>query len=118
MAVSEKIRNRTETAVAAIRDSHLDPGEKDDLIEIVCDARDGTNGLTPEDKLQANADNIFALVFLFVRAATAKPTPTASWKDVIIQCRRELAVLGLGVITLLVLRPQIADVVEHILSRN
>ncbi len=116
MAVSEKILNRTDTAIQAIRDSHLAPGEKDDLIEIVCDARDGTNGLSPEEKLQSNANNIFALVFLFIRAATAKPA-TSSWKEVIIQCRREITIIGLGIITLLAFRPQIAAVVEHILAR-
>ncbi len=113
MAVSEKILNRTDTAIQAIRDSHLAPGEKDDLIEIVCDARDGTNGLSPEEKLQSNANNIFALVFLFIRAATAKPAPTDSWKDVIIKCRREMLILGLGALALLAFRPQIALVIEH-----
>jgi len=116
MAVSEKILNRTDTAIQAIRDSHLAPGEKDDLIEIVCDARDGTNGLSDAEKLQANAQNIFALVFLYVRAATAKPAPTDTWKDVIIKCRREITVIGLGAFALLAFRPQIAAVVEHIIS--
>ena len=115
MAVSEKILNRTDTAIKAIRDSHLDVGEQDDLIEMVCSARDGTNGLSPEEKLQANAENLANLVFMFVRQNVRKPSPTTSWKDVIIKCRRELVILGLGVITLLVLRPQVADVVEHIL---
>lgn len=116
MAISEKIRNRSETAIQAIRASHLPPGEQDDLIEIVCDARDGTNGLDADEKLQANANNIFALVFLFVRAASAAPS-APSWKSVVIQCRREITVVALGVITLLVLRPQIAGVLEHILAR-
>lgn len=117
MAVSEKIRNRTETAIQAIRGSHLSAGDQDDLIDIVCAARDGTNGLTHDEKLQSNANNIFALVFLFVRAATARQD-ASSWKQVIIECRREIALIALGVITLFVLRPQIADVVEHILSRH
>ena len=116
MAISEKILNRSETAIQAIRASKLPPGEQDDLIEIVCDARDGTNGLSPDEKLQSNANNIFALVFLFVRAASAAPT-TTSWKQVIIACRRELTVVALGALALLALRPQIATVVEHLFSR-
>ena len=117
MAVSEKILNRTDTAVKAIRDSHLDVGEQDDLIEMACSARDGTNGLNPEQKLQANAENIANLVFLFIRQSVRKPQPTDTWKDVIIKCRREITVIGLGIITLLAFRPQIAAVVEHILAR-
>ena len=117
MAVSEKILNRTDTSIKAVRDSHLDVGEQDDLIEMACGARDGTNGLNPEAKLQACAENIANLVFLFIRQAVRKPPPTDSWKDVIIKCRREITVIGLGIITLLVLRPQIADIVEHILRR-
>ena len=89
--------------------------EQDDLIEMACGARDGTNGLDPEQKLQACAENIANLVFLFIRQAVRKPAPTDSWKDVIIKCRREITIIGLGIITLLVLRPQIADIVEHIL---
>ena len=116
MAVSEKIRNRAETAIQAIRRSRLSAGDQDDLIEIVCDARDSTNDLSDAEKLQSNANNIFALVFLFVRAATARQD-VESWKQVVIECRREIALIALGVITLLVLRPQIADVVEHILAR-
>lgn len=115
MAVSEKILNRTDTSIKAVRDSHLDVGEQDDLIEMACGARDGTNGLDPEQKLQACAENIANLVFLFIRQAVRKPAPTDSWKDVIIKCRREITIIGLGIITLLVLRPQIADIVEHIL---
>ena len=117
MAVSEKILNRTDTAVKAIRDSHLDVGEQDDLIEMACSARDGTNGLDPEQKLQANAENIANLVFLFIRQSVRKPAPTDTWKDVIIKCRREITVIGLGAFALLAFRPQIAAVVEHILSR-
>lgn len=117
MAVSEKILNRTDTSIRAIRDSHLDVGEQDDLIEMACSARDGTNGLNPEEKLQANAENIANLVFLFIRQSVRKPLPTDTWKDVIIKCRREITVIGLGAFALLAFRPQIAAVVEHILSR-
>ena len=93
MAISEKIINRTQTAIQAIRDSHLPAGEQDDLIEMVCDARDGTNGLSHDEKLQANADNIASLVFMFVRQAVARPERPATWKDVVIKCRREIGVI-------------------------
>lgn len=117
MSVSEKILNRTDTSIKAVRDSHLDVGEQDDLIEMACGARDGTNGLNPEAKLQACAENIANLVFLFIRQAVRKPPPTDSWKDVIIKCRREITVIGLGAFALLAFRPQIAAVVEHILRQ-
>ena len=117
MAISEKILNRTETSIKSVRDSHLDLGEQDDLIEMACSARDGTNGLNHEDKLQACAENIANLVFMFIRQSVRKPPPTDSWKDVIIKCRREITVIGLGAFALLAFRPQIAAVVEHILSR-
>lgn len=102
MAISEKILNRTQTAIQAIRDSRLPAGEQDDLIEMVCDARDGTNGLSDHDKLQANSDNIASLVFMFVRQSVSRPERPTTWKDVCIRCRREIAaIVGLAIVAII-----------------
>jgi hypothetical protein len=116
MAISAINQHRNELAKQFIDGSQLNADTKADLDEMLDSSLRTTNGLKPEEKLDAISDNLYQLTRLTCIHIAETPK-TASWKDVIIKCRRELVILGLGVITLLVLRPQIADVVEHILSR-
>ena len=115
MAISAINQHRNDLAKQFIDASQLNADTKADLDEMLDSSLRTTNGLKPEEKLDAIADNLYQLTRLTCIHIAEAPR-TASWKDVIIKCRRELVILGLGIITLLVLRPQIADVVDHILS--
>lgn len=116
MAISAINQHRNELAKQFIDGSQLNAGTKADLDEMLDSSLRTTNGLKPEEKLDAISDNLYQLTRLTCIHIAETPK-TASWKDVIIKCRREITVIGLGIITLLVLRPQIADIVEHILRR-
>lgn len=116
MAISVINQHRNELAKQFIDRSQLNADTKADLDEMLDSSLRTTNGLKPEEKLDAMSDNLYQLTRITCIHIAEAPRMT-SWKDVIIKCRRELVILGLGVITLLVLRPQIADVVKHILSR-
>ena len=117
MAISAINQHRNDLAKQFIDGSQLNADAKTDLDEMLDSSLRTTNGLKPEEKLDAISDNLYQLTRLTCIHIAETPK-TASWKDVIIKCRREIAIIALGVITLLVLRPQIADVVEHILSRH
>lgn len=116
MAISAINQHRNELAKQFIDGSQLNADTKADLDEMLDSSLRTTNGLKPEEKLDAISDNLYQLTRLTCIHIAETPK-TASWKDVIIKCRREITVIGLGIITLLVLRPQIADIVEHILRR-
>jgi len=116
MAVSAINQHRNELAKQFIDGSQLNADTKADLDEMLDSSLRTTNGLKPEEKLDAISDNLYQLTRLTCIHIAETPK-TASWKDVIIKCRREITIIGLGIITLLVLRPQIADIVEHILKR-
>ena len=114
MAISAINQHRNELAKQFIDGSQLNADKKADLDEMLDSSLRTTNGLKPEEKLDAISDNLYQLTRLTCIHIAETPK-TASWKDVIIKCRREITIIGLGIITLLVLRPQIADIVEHIL---
>jgi hypothetical protein len=114
MAISAINQHRNELAKQFIDGSQLNADTKADLDEMLDSSLRTTNGLKPEEKLDAISDNLYQLTRLTCIHIAETPK-TASWKDVIIKCRREITIIGLGIITLLVLRPQIADIVEHIL---
>ncbi len=116
MAISAINQHRNDLAKQFIDASQLNADTKADLDEMLDSSLRTTNGLKPEEKLDAISDNLYQLTRLTCIHIAETPK-TASWKDVIIKCRREITVIGLGIITLLVLRPQIADIVEHILRR-
>ena len=116
MAISAINQHRNELAKQFIDGSRLNADTKADLDEMLDSSLRTTNGLKPEEKLDAMSDNLYQLTRITCIHIAEAPR-TASWKDVVIECRREIALIALGVLTLLVLRPQIADVVEHILAR-
>ena len=116
MAISAINQHRNELAKQFIDGSQLNADTKADLDEMLDSSLRTTNGLKPEEKLDAISDNLYQLTRLTCIHIAETPK-TASWKDVIIKCRREITVIGLGAFALLAFRPQIAAVVEHILSR-
>lgn len=116
MAITQKIQNRLTEVVAAIRDSKtLSLSDKDDFIEILSEAANGTNGLKSEEKLQANSVNIFNLCYLFLRDKL-EGRPTGFWPylfRLIERCRWQITLIVLGAFALLAYRPQIAAILEH-----
>lgn len=113
MAITALNQRRNELAKQAVNASTLNADAKADLDELLDASLAGTNGLDAGAKLDAVADNLYQLTRLTCVHLAEKPR-AASWKDVIISCRRELAVIGLGLVALFALRPQIALAVERI----
>ncbi len=116
MAVTQKIQNRLTETVAALRDSKtLSLSDKDDYIEILSEAAEGTNGLTVEEKTQANSVNIFNLCYLFMRDKL-EGRVFGFWPSLfklIERCKWQITIIILGAFALLAYRPQIAQMVEY-----
>jgi len=121
MATPEKILNRTEEIVAGCKEArHISLGDRDDFIEIMKRACAGTNGLTTDDKLQACAENLANLTYLFIRDKLEGATAAGFWPGLfrlIDRCRWQITIIVLGAFALLAYRPQIAQIVEHFTSR-
>ena len=120
MAITAQNQHRNDLAKQTIDASALNPDAKADLDEVLDTTLQGTNGLEPSAKLDAVADNLYQVARLMCIHIAESPR-VASWKDVVIQCRREIAAvaIGLGVplVALFALRPQIVLALEHLLKR-
>ena len=115
MAISEKILNRTETAIRIVRDSRVPAAVQDAYIALLCDARDLTNGLPHEEKLQATTELIASLVFLYVGQAVQAPERPTTWKDVVIRCRREIGVIvSLGLVAAVYVLKVHPEIVQYL----
>ncbi len=116
MAVTQKVQNRLAETVAALRDSKaLSLSDKDDYIEIISEAAEGTNGLTIEQKTQANSVNIFNLCYLFMRDKL-EGRVFGFWPALfrlIERCKWQITIIVLGAFALLAYRPQIIQIVDH-----
>ncbi len=117
MAVPEKIQNRTNAVIKEINDSKLPFAEKDDLREIIVRAAEGSNGLTPDDKIQATAENLANLTYLFTRHMLTMTPPPTGWKDVIIACKWPLVIITGIIAVMLILQPQLATVIDHAVAK-
>ena len=122
MAISRKTQNRLDTLTARLRenDGRLSLNDCDDYLEILAQSGEGTNGLTPEQKLQATSEGLFNLTYLFIRDKLETPKPATSWKDVLIKCSwQTVAVVAItvpAVTALLAYRPQLAAILEHLIK--
>lgn len=119
MAITAQNQHRNELAKQTVDASALNADAKADLDEVLDTTLKGTNGLDPSAKLDAVADNLYQVARLMCIHIAETPR-VASWRDVVIQCRREIAavLLGLGIplCALFALRPQIALALEHLLK--
>lgn len=106
--ISEKNQRKLQLSKDELMSSKLSPDEKEDLADALESCLEGTNGLTPDEKLQNVSESVFTLMRLHVRARCA--SGIKSWKDVLVICRRELMYLGFGLTALLLFRPEIAQV--------
>lgn len=121
MAISDAIKRKAESAVVAVRNSTLPMEMQDNLIEAIESTRDTTNGFTQEEKLQLTTENQFMIVrLLTMHMINANKEAKKSWKDVLIECKREFAmvVVALAIILgiLFGIRPQLADHIDPITS--
>lgn len=119
MATPQKIANRSEALINALKaNTELTLSERDDYIEIMTEAREGTNGLTTEEKTQANSENIANLCYLFIRHLLEGRNGSAtSWKDVCVKCAWQI-VAGIGIVSaLLIFRPELGAVISGIFGK-
>ena len=121
MATPEKIQNRTDEIVVACKDArHISLGDRDDWIEIMKRACAGTNGLTTDEKLQACAENLANLTYLFIRDKLEGAAARGFWPALfrlIERCRWQLTIIILGAYVLLGYRPQIVEALEALRGR-
>lgn len=127
MAISDSIKRKAESAVVAIRNSTLPMEMQDNLIEAIESTRDTTNGFSSEEKLQLTTENQFMIVrLLTMHMINANKEAKKTWKDVLIECKREFAmvIVALAIIlgTLFGIRPQLADhidpITKHIMEQQ
>lgn len=127
MAISDAIKRKAESAVAAVRNSTLPMEMQDNLVEAIESTRDTTNGFTPEEKLQLTTENQFMIVrLLTMHMISANKETKKTWKDVLIECKREVAlvsvVLAIILGILFGIRPQLADhidpITKHIMEQQ
>lgn len=116
MAISHKTQNRWDTLSARLRandGNRISLNDCDDYLEILAQSAQGTNGLGPEEKLQAASENIFNLTYLVIRDKLDAPRSRLSLiRDIAIACRWQITIIALGVCAVLAFRPQIAALIE------
>ena len=106
--IQEKGKRLADKAISSLQRSEV-PAEESALLEgFIGDALAATNGMTPEEKLQACTENQLTLICLFALHLSEQNAKQRSWKDVIVRCRREILWLGLGLFFLLYFHPEIA----------
>lgn len=115
MGIPEKIKNRAEAAIAEVNDSmEMEPGDKDLAREVLIEARNGTNGLTIEQKVAHNAETLFNLAYLFVRMMLKQSITTSNWKDVIVRCSWQITIVLIGLFILIAIHPELGGLLTEI----
>jgi len=113
MAVPEKIANRTERIVAALREArHLSLGDRDSFVEIMKRSCIATNGMSAEEKLQACSENIADLCYLIIKDKLEGPATVGFWPSLFRLIDRHpvaFVVLVLGAYVLAGYRPEIVE---------
>lgn len=120
MAVTQKILNRFDGLADAIKSTKvLTLNERDDYLEILFEAKEGTNGLTLEEKTQANSQNIFNLCYLFMRDKLEGSDGKSGLYRLIFLCRNQIVTLILGVVLIVCVlmgyRPQVIQLFDHLI---
>ena len=127
MAISDAIKRKADSAIVAVRNSTLPMEMQDNLIEAIESTRDTTNGFTQEEKLQLTTENQFMIVrLLTMHMINANKEAKKTWKDVLIECKREFAymIVALAIILgiLFGFRPHLEDhidpIAKHIMEQQ
>ena len=120
MAIPQKVQNRADEIVAACKTTkNLSLSDRDDYIEIMTEACEGTNGLSPEQKLQANSVNLANLCYLFLRDKL-EGRSAGFWPALfrlIYLCRWQITIISLGAFVLFGYHPEIVDGLRAIIGR-
>lgn len=113
MAMTAKVKNRLDELVAALKETrNLSLGDRDDDIEILTQAAEGTNGLSLEEKVQATSENLFNLCYLFIRAQLEGGAAVGFWPALfrlLERCRWQVTIIALGAFVLFGYRPEIVE---------
>lgn len=117
MAMTQKTKNRLEETIAELKAAkHISLGDRDDYIELLTEAAEGTNGLTVEEKVQANAVNTFNLCYLMLRGRLDGAAAAGFWPALfrlLYLCRWQVTIIALGAFVLFGFRPQIVEALER-----
>lgn len=121
MAVSPKTESIAALTISELEKSAIEDSRKRNLIGMVTGAKEATNGLAPEAKLQAVSENQFYMVCTLADISRDLATPRVrTWKDVFAERPWACVVGGLGslliVCALLAFRPQLAAFVGKVLG--
>ena len=119
MAVTPQNESKARMSIREIEDSNLDSESKNDLIEMIDDAKITTNGLSPEEKLQSVADNQFRMIRALARVIVTSAKPKVrTWKDVIVECKAWLfpsLCIALAIVAAsFVLKPELARIAASV----
>lgn len=121
MAISVINQHRNDLAKQFIDASPLNADTKSDLDELLDASLRTTNGLQPDEKLDAIADNLYQLTRLTCIHIAEKPKPAATWKDVLIRCPWQavvvVAITVPSVVALFIYQPQLAAILEHLVPK-
>lgn len=109
--ISEKNQRKLQLSKDELLSSKLSPDEKEDLADALESCLEGTNGLTPDEKLQNVSESVFTLMRLHVRARCSMGIK--SWKDVLVSCKRELMWTAFGFFFLLFFHPELAAILKE-----
>ena len=119
MAISAINQHRNDLAKQFIDASQLNADTKADLDEMLDSSLRTTNGLKPEEKLDAISDNLYQLTRITCIHIAEAPTAT-SWKDVLIRCSWQtvvvVAITVPSVVALFIYQPQLAAILEHLIK--
>lgn len=119
MAISAINQHRNDLAKQFIDASQLNADTKSDLDEMLDSSLRTTNGLKPEEKLDAISDNLYQLTRITCIHIAEKPQP-ATWKDVLIKCSWQavvvVAITVPSVVALFIYQPQLAAILEHLIK--
>ena len=112
--ITEAVKEETKAVLAAIDASGIDPRRKSSLRKMLVRAEEGTNGLTPEQKLQTVSESVFDLcllqVFDMIDADKAGRGRTGLY-GMIRECKWAIVALAAIVCGMLAFRPELAGLI-------
>ena len=114
MAVSELNQRKHDITAKAVAESNLSVSLKEDLTDSLASTLAATNGMTPEEKLQASTENQFTMTRLFAITLVQLGSRAASWRDVAIAYKWPLVIMFGFLCVSLIFRPELAALVESI----
>jgi len=114
MPIDDTNRRKRDYTVEAIVASDHSPALKEDLTDILDKTLEGTNGFSPEEKLQRCTENMFNLARLIVLDIVSRGRRVTSWKDVAIAFKWPLVLMFGALCVTLILKPELAALVESI----